>query len=176
MADSELSASNNRPISTTPIPLPGTLESQSNGEPTMNGDSAPTVQSGDVEMKDEPMIESAPAPAPTIEPEAESTVPSLQAQPAPTLPAMTVPTQAATPPAVTPTYARNSPHPAPQVNIPAPPVNPNPHGSPTRVYLNQQVTPYLLEAMKMLVTHEPEKPLKYLADYLAEKSRELEGV
>ncbi|KAF2468039.1 uncharacterized protein BDR25DRAFT_232313, partial [Lindgomyces ingoldianus] len=79
--------------------------------------------------------------------------------------------------AVTPTHTstptRNSPHPsAPQ---PSAPTQPNPHGSPTRVYLNQNVTPHLLEAMKHLVTVEPDKPLKWLSEFLAQKSAEIEG-
>jgi COMPASS component SDC1 len=43
------------------------------------------------------------------------------------------------------------------------------------VYLNQHVTPHLLEAMKHLATTEPEKPLKWLSEFLAQKSREIEG-
>jgi COMPASS component SDC1 len=43
------------------------------------------------------------------------------------------------------------------------------------VYLNQNVTPHLLEAMKHLATTEPEKPLKWLSEFLAQKSREIEG-
>jgi COMPASS component SDC1 len=44
-----------------------------------------------------------------------------------------------------------------------------------RVYLNQKVTPYLLDGMKQLTVEEPEKPLKWLAEYLERKSREVEG-
>ena len=36
----------------------------------------------------------------------------------------------------------------------APPPAPSPHGSPTRVYLNQNVTPHLLEGMKYLAVYE----------------------
>jgi COMPASS component SDC1 len=43
------------------------------------------------------------------------------------------------------------------------------------VYLNQNVTPHLLEAMKHLATTEPEKPLKWLSEFLAMKSQEIEG-
>jgi COMPASS component SDC1 len=43
------------------------------------------------------------------------------------------------------------------------------------VYLNQYVTPHLLEAMKHLATTEPDKPLKFLSEFLAQKSAELEG-
>ncbi|KAF2682529.1 hypothetical protein K458DRAFT_405779 [Lentithecium fluviatile CBS 122367] len=75
--------------------------------------------------------------------------------------------------APTPTPTRNSPHPSsgPQQA----PTHANPHGSPTRVYLNQNVTPHLLEAMKHLATNEPEKPLKWLSEFLAQKSVEIEG-
>jgi COMPASS component SDC1 len=72
-----------------------------------------------------------------------------------------------------PVSSRNSPHPsAPAQQAPTQPI---PHGSPTRVYLNQNVTPHLLEAMKHLATTEPEKPLKWLSEFLAMKSAELEG-
>ncbi|OMP87640.1 COMPASS component SDC1 [Diplodia seriata] len=54
------------------------------------------------------------------------------------------------------------------------PTQPNAHGSPTRVYLNQNVTPHLLEGMKKLALEEPEKPLKWLSNFLAERSREYE--
>ncbi|EON62095.1 hypothetical protein W97_01314 [Coniosporium apollinis CBS 100218] len=69
--------------------------------------------------------------------------------------------------------ARGSPHPA-AAPI-APPTQPTLHGSPTRVYLNQHVTPYLLEGMKRLAIEEPEKPLRWLAEFLAARSREVEG-
>jgi COMPASS component SDC1 len=51
----------------------------------------------------------------------------------------------------------------------------NPHGAPVRIYLNQKVTPHLLEGVKQLAVHEPEKPLKWLAEFLAKKSEEIEG-
>jgi COMPASS component SDC1 len=60
-------------------------------------------------------------------------------------------------------------------NFIAPPSVANPHGSPVRIYLNQKVTPHLLEGMKYLATHEPEKPLQWLSEFLAKKSEELEG-
>jgi COMPASS component SDC1 len=44
-----------------------------------------------------------------------------------------------------------------------------------RIYLNQTVTPHLLEGMKYLAVHEPEKPLKWLAEFLQKKSEEIEG-
>lgn len=57
----------------------------------------------------------------------------------------------------------------------AAPSTANPHGAPVRIYLNQKVTPHLLEGLKHLAVYEPEKPLKWLADYLQKKSEELEG-
>lgn len=83
--------------------------------------------------------------------------PAAQVAPAPT-------------PQPPPASSRNSPHPTAQA-----PTQPIPHGSPTRVYLNTYVTPHLLEAMKHLATTEPEKPLKWLSEFLAQKSAELEG-
>ncbi|GAB7341409.1 hypothetical protein MBLNU457_7660t1 [Dothideomycetes sp. NU457] len=56
-----------------------------------------------------------------------------------------------------------------------PPEKPVAHGSPTRVYINQNVTPHLLEGMKYLAAYEPEKPLKWLSEFLARKSAEVEG-
>ncbi|KAF2035850.1 hypothetical protein EK21DRAFT_53370 [Setomelanomma holmii] len=72
-----------------------------------------------------------------------------------------------------PASSRNSPHPSAPVQ--QAPTQPIPHGSPTRVYLNTKVTPHLLEAMKHLATTEPEKPLKWLSEFLAMKSAEIEG-
>ena len=57
----------------------------------------------------------------------------------------------------------------------APPDKPAAHGSPTRVYINQNVTPHLLEGMKYLAAYEPERPLKWLSEFLARKSAEVEG-
>ncbi|RMZ66708.1 Dpy-30 motif [Pyrenophora seminiperda CCB06] len=124
--------------------------------------------STDVEMADSS------APQPTTDSTPPSLQPTLQTQPQtpsqappPTAPsAPTLPTA----PTPTPASSRNSPHPPAQA-----PTQPIPHGSPTRVYLNQHVTPHLLEAMKHLATTEPEKPLKWLSEFLANKSAEIEG-
>lgn len=51
----------------------------------------------------------------------------------------------------------------------------NPHGSPTRVYINSKVTPTLLEGLKWVAANEPEKPLKWLGEFLLRKSAETEG-
>lgn len=96
----------------------------------------------------------------TVPPTPSTTTPAPPS--APSLPTAPTPTPAAS--------SRNSPHPTAQA-----PTQPIPHGSPTRVYLNQHVTPHLLEAMKHLATTEPEKPLKWLSEFLAQKSREIEG-
>lgn len=42
------------------------------------------------------------------------------------------------------------------------------------MYLNQNVTPHLLEAMKQLAMHEPEKPLLWLSEFLAKRSADVE--
>jgi COMPASS component SDC1 len=56
-----------------------------------------------------------------------------------------------------------------------PPTLANQNGSPARVYLNANVTPHLLEGMKHLAAHEPERPLRWLAEFLRKKSEELEA-
>ena len=56
------------------------------------------------------------------------------------------------------------------------PEKPIAHGGPTRRFLNTQVTPHLLEGMKYVAANEPDKPLLWLADFLREKSKEVEGV
>ncbi|PSK60514.1 hypothetical protein B9Z65_664 [Elsinoe australis] len=70
------------------------------------------------------------------------------------------------------TPARPSSQPPTSIALPEKPAA---HGSPTRVYLNQNITPHLLEGMKYLAAYEPEKPLKWLSEFLAKKSAELEG-
>ena len=55
------------------------------------------------------------------------------------------------------------------------PQKPVAHGGPTRQYLNQNVTPHLLEAMKYLSVYEPEKPLMWLSEFLRDRSKEAEG-
>ncbi|KAF3034729.1 hypothetical protein E8E11_002556 [Didymella keratinophila] len=93
-----------------------------------------------------------------------------ESQSAPTPAPVSAPTP--TPALAAPASSRNSPHPSGPQQAPTQPI---PHGSPTRVYLNQHVTPHLLEAMKHLATNEPEKPLKFLSEFLAMKSAEIEG-
>ncbi|KAH6879201.1 hypothetical protein BKA58DRAFT_399168 [Alternaria rosae] len=143
--------------------------------PAQEAQQAPADQSADVEMADSgsapaptTLDASTPAHQPTVQTVPPTPSTSTPAPPsAPTLPTTTT-AQAPTPtPAAS---SRNSPHPTAQA-----PTQPIPHGSPTRVYLNQHVTPHLLEAMKHLATAEPEKPLKWLSEFLAGKSREIEG-
>jgi COMPASS component SDC1 len=55
------------------------------------------------------------------------------------------------------------------------PTKPIAHGGPTRQYLNMNVTPHLLEGMKYLAANEPEKPLQWLSEFLAERSKAVEG-
>lgn len=80
----------------------------------------------------------------------------------------------ATPPATTgataPSRSASIPPPAPVI-----PQKPVAHGGPTRQYLNLNVTQHLLEGMKYLAAHEPEKPLQWLSDFLKERSKEVEG-
>ncbi|KAF2403816.1 hypothetical protein EJ06DRAFT_527420 [Trichodelitschia bisporula] len=137
--------------------------------PPVNGLNGATEQP-DVEMKEEPAPE-APMPslppAPTIEVPTEPS-PQPQPQPQQQLQAQPQPQPSSQPPT-----ARGSPHPS--TPAPAPPPQPNHYGSQTRVYLNQKVTPHLLEGMKHLAVYEPEKPLQWLSEFLAQRSREMEG-
>ncbi|KAI4701462.1 hypothetical protein J4E81_003202 [Alternaria sp. BMP 2799] len=136
---------------------------------------APTEQPADVEMADSgavpaPTTLDASASTPTHQPSVQ-TVPPTPSTSTPAPPsAPTLPTATTAPTPTPAASSRNSPHPTAQA-----PTQPIPHGSPTRVYLNQHVTPHLLEAMKHLATAEPEKPLKWLSEFLAGKSREIEG-
>ncbi|KAF2855471.1 hypothetical protein T440DRAFT_504127 [Plenodomus tracheiphilus IPT5] len=154
-----------------PIQDPTQLQAPETEAPQTNGH---TPQTTDVEMADS-----------TTQPElpTDTTLPTRpDTTTAPELPPSTLPTQPSAPsPAPTqapssfpaPASSRNSPHPSAPAQAPTQPI---PHGSPTRVYLNQNVTPHLLEAMKHLATTEPEKPLKWLSEFLARKSAEIEGV
>jgi COMPASS component SDC1 len=60
-------------------------------------------------------------------------------------------------------------------SVVAPPKLPNPHGAQARIYLNKNVTPHLLEGVKHLAMERPEQPLKWLAEFLAKRSEEVEG-
>ncbi|USP77207.1 uncharacterized protein yc1106_04481 [Curvularia clavata] len=131
-----------------------------------NGDAQ--QQSADVEMADSTTEQPAPTDPSSLQPTVQTQPPTPSQAAAPT--PSSAPVLPTTTSATTPASSRNSPHPPAQA-----PTAPIPHGSPTRIYLNQHVTPYLLEAMKHLATQEPEKPLKWLSEFLAQKSAEVEG-
>ncbi|KAK6436069.1 hypothetical protein LTR95_007748 [Oleoguttula sp. CCFEE 5521] len=126
---------------------------------------APAVQ--DVEMKEggDPTGLDAPS-----EPMTASIAPPMASAPAehlftiqPVAPSTATPPRPAAPPTQQPS------------NPPPPNAKPVPHGGPTRQYLNQNLTPHLLEGMKYIAMYEPEKPLLWLSDFLRDRSRELEG-
>lgn len=141
----------------------------------------------DVEMTDGP-ITTQTHQAPPSEPTQTSETPQQATQPfRPQIPqadpqtapeVVPTPVQAAPasqpPPQTQPVAAiaavRSSPAP-----LAGPPLQPIPNGAPARVYLNQMVTPHLLEGMKHLAVYQPEKPLEWLGEYLSMKSREVEG-
>lgn len=137
-------------------------------QPVVNG----TEHGHDVEMKEDLVPE---ASIPRSSPSRMRAYAALQSSTTPSFPPLATtelapPVQphsrTQTPP------ARGSPHLTPSA---APPSQPNPHGSSTRIYLNQNITPYLLEGMKYLAVYEPEKPLKWLSEFLERKSKEVEG-
>lgn len=43
-------------------------------------------------------------------------------------------------------------------------------GAPTRQWLNEHVTPTLLEGMRLIAQEKPEDPLKFLGEFLISKS------
>ncbi|OQO00350.1 hypothetical protein B0A48_13697 [Cryoendolithus antarcticus] len=134
-------------------------------EHTPNG-IAPTAP--EVEMEDSGAVQTSIPPQSII---AEASIPSQ------TLPSTmdTLPTALPTAPS-TATPPRPAGPPTQQPSIPPPPnAKPVPHGGPTRQYLNQNLTPHLLEGMKYIAMYEPEKPLLWLSDFLRDRSRELEG-
>ncbi|KAF2857308.1 hypothetical protein K470DRAFT_279386 [Piedraia hortae CBS 480.64] len=116
-------------------------------------------------------------------------------------PQNSMPPPQAPPPVAQPQYQQLAPRPTPPSRTPSAPPAPSPsqapqasqtpqispgsqtkypskpaaHGGPTRQYINNNVTPHLLEGMKYLAMYEPEKPLKVLAEFLAKRSKEVEG-
>ncbi|KAJ5026565.1 hypothetical protein J3E72DRAFT_418495 [Bipolaris maydis] len=159
-------------------PSPNPAPEHDMDAPILNGEAQMQQQLADVEMADStsdqpPQAEpSPPSQAPPLQQPTTTTQtqPPTPSQTTTTTPSAPAPSAPAAHPATAPASSRNSPHPTAQA-----PTQPIPHGSPTRVYLNQHVTPYLLEAMKHLATQEPEKPLKWLSEFLAKKSAEVEG-
>ncbi|KAH9879143.1 hypothetical protein J1614_002580 [Plenodomus biglobosus] len=148
------------------------LQASEAAPPQTNGH---TLQTTDVEMTDsaaQPELPTAPIITAPTDAAAET---QPETQPAAPQPQPLAPSPAPTPAPTSlpaPASSRNSPHPSAPTQAPTQPI---PHGSPTRVYLNQNVTPHLLEAMKHLATTEPDKPLKWLSEFLAQKSAEIEG-
>ncbi|KAF2716737.1 hypothetical protein K431DRAFT_298393 [Polychaeton citri CBS 116435] len=126
----------------------------------------------DVEMQDEPQQVQLPIEngseglqAPAIAPAPLAAAPSPATQP---------PAAIATPPPATTAAPPLRPSSIPP-SAPSRPEKPVAHGGPTRQYLNQNITPHLLEGMKYLAVYEPEKPLLWLSDFLKERSKEVEG-
>ncbi|KJX92592.1 dpy-30 domain-containing protein [Zymoseptoria brevis] len=83
----------------------------------------------------------------------------------------------ATPPPAAPSTATARPGSIPpnRTNLPELPEKPVAHGGPTRQFLNANLTPHLLEGMKYVAAYEPEKPLMWLSEFLAQRSKEVEG-
>lgn len=77
--------------------------------------------------------------------------------------------------AATPTASTPRPSSIPPPPVTVKPEKPVAHGGPTRQFLNQNVTPHLLEGMKYLAVYEPEKPLLWLSEFLKDRSKEIEG-
>lgn len=50
-----------------------------------------------------------------------------------------------------------------------------PNGAPARRYINERITPHLLDGLKIIAKEQPDDPLRILGEYLLQKSRELEG-
>lgn len=158
-------------------------------EAETNGTTAPL--GGDIEMKEETAMEVShhprtqhdtihslllQAPLDSIPQPTDPTDPQPPPQPqAPVEHLSTItqpPLAAATPPITSaPTTRPGSMPPQPSTK----PEKPVAHGGPTRQYLNQNVTPHLLEAMKYLAAYEPEKPLLWLSEFLRDRSKEVEG-
>ncbi|KAF1839981.1 uncharacterized protein K460DRAFT_371939 [Cucurbitaria berberidis CBS 394.84] len=141
----------------SPVPAPQTAETEPvlvNGLESQGVDVVMADSSAQHQLSPNPTLTH--APQPSLQPSVSTQPPTPQPAPTPAPPAAA--------------SSRNSPLPTQQA-----PTQPIPHGSPTRVYLNQHVTPHLLEAMKHLATTEPDKPLKWLSEFLAMKSAEIEG-
>ncbi|KAK6003694.1 hypothetical protein QM012_009465 [Aureobasidium pullulans] len=104
--------------------------------------------------------------------------PVAQAPPASPLPATasapSVPSAAALPvKAPTPSPAPTRPSSIPP-SVSAPPERANQHGAPGRIYLNNVAT-YFMEGMKYLIFYQPEKPLRWMGEFLLKRSAEIEG-
>jgi COMPASS component SDC1 len=134
------------------------------GEDESDGDDE---EEEDEEEEDEEEVEE-PFPVPSRRSSRNSLHSSAPAQQAPTQPILQAPSQP-TPQAPTQPVLQTAVQSALQQIT-----QPLLHGSPTRVLLNSRVTPHVLEGIKHVATNEPEKPLKWLSEFLARKSEELE--
>ncbi|MCJ1328852.1 hypothetical protein MMC10_005529 [Thelotrema lepadinum] len=56
------------------------------------------------------------------------------------------------------------------------PTQATPHGAPTRRYMNEKITRHLLEGMKRVAIERPRQPLRFLGEFLLERSRQVESV
>lgn len=64
-------------------------------------------------------------------------------------------------------------HGGPIVNHNEPPVHEMVGGSSVRQYLNKNVTPHLLEGLKLMAKSKPEDPLRELGEFLIARSEQL---
>ncbi|KAH0287352.1 hypothetical protein M436DRAFT_76381 [Aureobasidium namibiae CBS 147.97] len=134
---------------------------------------APNPESGSSSMEGIINGHSNDAPASQVAPPPVAQAPS--ASPLPATASAPIPPPAASLPVLAP-----SPSPAPTrpSSIPPavslPPEKAHQHGSPTRIYLND-VAMYFMEGMKYLAVYRPEKPLKWMGEFLLKRSAELEG-
>lgn len=58
------------------------------------------------------------------------------------------------------------------MTVKEPEVSPPASGAPTRVWLNKEVSPALLEGMRMLARTKPQDPLRVLGQFLIDRSNE----
>ncbi|CAJ2501986.1 Uu.00g048390.m01.CDS01 [Anthostomella pinea] len=54
------------------------------------------------------------------------------------------------------------------------PLEAPPHGAPVRQYLNSKVTTHVLDGMKKIAKEQPKDPLRALAEFLMERSKDIE--
>jgi len=92
---------------------------------------------------------------------------------APPIPTRSSQTQSPAPAAISTPNAQYKLTPPPR---PSDPTSPSAsHGAAIRQYLNDRVSPHLLEGMKMLAKTQPTNPLEVLGRFLLSKSAEVEG-
>ncbi|KAI4761540.1 hypothetical protein E4T52_06332 [Aureobasidium sp. EXF-3400] len=134
---------------------------------------APKLESGSASMEGIINGHSADAPASQVAPPPVAQAPSASPLPAtasaPIVPAATTLPVSAPSPSPAPTRPSSIP---PAVSLP--PEKAHQHGAPTRIYLND-LAMYLMEGMKYLAVYKPEKPLKWMGEFLLKRSAEIEG-